>query len=282
MSTLPEERDRLTRVEASIQNALVERKAAQASVAPLQTKRVTAWTALRAVESKLAVLSELQTRFDLLQAQYSSDLRRLETIAEAGVRLDQLKEVRCPMCGALAEHHDHAHREARPAPADVSAACKAEAAKTLKLLKDLRITQAATAAEITQLQGSRDTRQGDLNAISAELKALMDHHVDVAAKKVDDLRARAETRRIVIELLDRLHELDELLERENKPKKREKTDVAGSAVSTAQADPFSKEVETLLRAWHFPDLERVSFSENDQDVAAPVRRARVMRVSHHR
>lgn len=42
-----------------------------------------------------------------------------------------------PMCGALVEHHDHAHREARPAPADVSRACKAEAAKTFKLLQGM-------------------------------------------------------------------------------------------------------------------------------------------------
>jgi ElaB/YqjD/DUF883 family membrane-anchored ribosome-binding protein len=264
--TLIDERDRLNRIEASIQAALVERNTAQASVLPLQAKRSTAWSALRAIESKLAVLSELQVRFDLLQEQYSSDLRRLETIAEAGVRLDQLREERCPMCGALAEHHDHAHREARPAPADVSQACKAEAAKTFKLLQDLQTTRAATAAEIEQLQGTRDTRQGELNAISAELKALMDQHVDVAAKKVDDLRARAETCRKAIELLERLQELDELLEQANKPKKKEKTGVAGAAVSTAQADPFSREVEALLKGWHFPDLDRVSFSENDQDV----------------
>src|SRR3954470_6979509 len=28
--------------------------------------------------------------------------------------------------------------------------------------------------------------------------------------------------------------------------------VAGAAVSTAQADPFSREVEALLKGWHFP------------------------------
>jgi hypothetical protein len=266
VGTLTDERDRLTRLEASIQTALVDRNAAQASVAPLQAKRSTAWTALRAAESKLAVLSELQTRFDLLQEQYSSDLRRLETIAEAGGRLDQLKEERCPMCGALAEHHDHPHREARPAPADVSQACKAEAAKTSKLLQDLQTTRAATAAEVEQLQGTRDTRQGELNAISAELRGLMEQHVSVVAKTLDDLRARAETCRKAIELLERVQELEELLEEANKPKKKQKTDVAGAAVSTAQADPFSKEVESLLKAWHFPDLDRVSFSENDQDV----------------
>ena len=264
--TLSDERDRLTRIEASLQSAVAERSAAQASLAPLEAKRLTAWTALRTIESKLAVLSELQTRFDLLQEQYSSDLRRLETIAEVGVRLDQIKEERCPMCGALAEHHEHAHRDARPAPAAISQACKAEAAKTFKLLHDLQTTRAANANAVEQLQGTREAHQRELAAVSAELRGLMEQHVGVAAKKVDDLRARAETSRKAIELLEREQELGELLEEASKPKKKEKTDVAGAAVSTAQADPFSREVEALLKAWHFPDLDRVSFSENEQDV----------------
>ena len=266
VSTLPEERDRLTRIDASIQTALAERNAAQVSVAPLQAKRSTAWTALKTAESKLAVLSELQTRFDLLQEQYASDLRRLEAIAEAGVRLDQLKEERCPMCGALAEHQDHGHREARLAPADVAHSCKAEAAKTFKLLQDLQTTRSANAAEVEQLQSTSSSCQRELDAISSDLKALMGQHVDVASKKVDDLRARAETCRKAIEHLERIQELNDLLEEANKPKKKQKTDVAGAAVSTAQADPFSREVEALLKAWHFPDLDRVTFSENDQDV----------------
>jgi DNA repair exonuclease SbcCD ATPase subunit len=266
VSSLAEEHDRLTRIEALIQTALAERNAAQASVVPLQTKRSSAWKALKAVQSKLAVLSELQTRFDLLGQQYESDLRRLEAIAEAGVRLDQLKEERCPICGALAEHQHHEHPKAIPTPADVSQACKAEAAKTSKLLQDLQTTRAANASEIEQLQGTRDTRQAELDAISSELNELMEQLVDVASKKVDELRVRAEYCRKAIEHLERIQELEELLQEANRPKKKQKMAVAGAAVSTAQADPFSREVEALLKAWHFPDLDRVSFSENDQDV----------------
>jgi hypothetical protein len=266
VGTLVDERGRLARIEASLQSAVIERNVAQASSTPLEVKRHAAWAALRTIESKLAVLSELQTRFDLLQKQYSSDLRRLEAIAEAGVRLGQFKEERCPMCGALAEHHDHAHRGALPAPADVSVACKAEAAKTFKLLQDLQTTLATNAGAVEQLQGIRETRQVELDAISAELRGLMQYHVEVAAKRVDDLRSRAEACRSAIELLERAQELGELLEEARRPKKREKANLAGASVSTALADPFSKEVEALLRAWHFPDLDRVSFSENDQDV----------------
>lgn len=266
VGTLIEERDRLTRIEASIQTALVERNAAQASVVPLQTKRSTAWTALKAVESKLAVLSELQKRFDLLGQQYKSDLRRLEAIAEAGARLDQLKEERCPICGALAEYQHHEHPKANSAPADVSLACRAEATKTSKLLMDLQTTRAANAADVKQLQIDRDTRRTEFDLVASELKGLMERHVDVASKKVDEFRAHAETCRKMIEHLERIQELEELLEDVKKPKKKQKIDVAGAAVSTAQADPFSREVEALLQAWHFPGLDRVSFSENDQDV----------------
>lgn len=80
----------------------------------------------------------------------------------------------------------------------------------------------------------------------------MEQLVDVASKKVDELRVRAEYCRKAIEHLERIQELEELLEEANKPKKKQKTDVAGAAVSTAQADPFSREVEALLKAWHFP------------------------------
>jgi len=266
VGTLPEERDRLFRIEDSIQTAIVERNTAQAGAIPLEVRRHASWTALREDESRLAVLSELRTRFDLLQEQYSSDLRRLETIAEASIRLDQLKEERCPMCGALAEHHDHADREEHPSLADISLSSKAEALKTYKLLQDLQTTRAGTATEIEQLQGNCDARQGELSSISVELKALMEQSVAVATKKLDELRARAEACRKAIEVLERIQELEELLEEENKPKKRRKADVTDAAVSTAQADPFSSEVEALLKAWHFPDLNRVSFSENDQDI----------------
>lgn len=266
VGTIAEERDRLVRIEAALQTAIDERNVAQTNASPLEARRRDAWTALRTVDSKLAVLIELQTRFELLQEQYASDLRRLQAIAEAGARLDQLKEERCAMCGALAEHHDNAHREARLAPTDVSQACRAEAAKTLKLLQDLQATRAATAAEADQLRSTREARKREFDVIAAELKALLEQHVNVATRKVDELRARESTCKTTLELLERVQELEALLTEANTPKKKERADGAVSAVSTAQAAPFSREVEALLRAWHFPDLERVSFSESDQDV----------------
>ncbi len=264
--SLIEEQDRLTQIENSIHEALVERNAAQTNVVPLQTKRRTTWTALKAVESKLAVLSELQTRFNLLEQQYKSDLRRLETIAEAGTWLNELKEERCPICGADSKSQHHEHLKSYPTPTDVSLACRAEANNISKLLMNLQKTITTNHDQVKQLRVNCNTHQIELNVIESELKNLMDQHVDVASKKVDEFRIHAETCRKRIEYLERIQELEELREDVNKSKKMQKIDVADAAVSTAQADSFCREVKELLREWHFPDLDHVSFSEYDQDI----------------
>jgi ElaB/YqjD/DUF883 family membrane-anchored ribosome-binding protein len=263
-----DERDRLSRLEATLLAATAQRDAEQANASPVESSRRAVWKQIRTVESKLNVLSELQTRFDLLQEQYASDLQRLEAISEAGARLGQLSEERCPMCGALAEHHDNSHPTERLAPADVAQACRAEAAKTSQLLQDLQTTRTATAAEVEQLMKERDARQAEFDAIAAHLKALLEQHVEVASKNVDEVRARRDACMKTVDALQRIQELEGLLRVEaHTPQKREPAEGPASIVSTGQAEPFSKEVESLLRAWHYPpNLDRVTFSETDQDV----------------
>jgi hypothetical protein len=266
VGSLIEERDRLSKIEDVIRNAIVERNSAQAKMAPLESKRNRTWVTLRTVESKLAVSMELQTRFNLLNEQYSSDLRRLETISEASVLLDQLKEERCPLCGALAEYHDLLHRDTYTSLADIALASNAEAIKTNKLLQDLQATMTSVTTEIKQFQDARSTYQESLNAITTELKNFLEQHVNVAIKKVDDLRASAEECRKAIEILERVQELEILLDEAKMPQKGVKSDIMSATVSSAQADPFSNEVEALLKDWHFPNLSRVTFSQDDQDL----------------
>ena len=96
--------------------------AEQQSATALEERRRVAWTKLRRSESRTAALTELQQRFALLHEQYVSDLRRLESIAEAGTRLGQMSEERCPVCGAPSEHQEHEHRQAEANPVDVAQA----------------------------------------------------------------------------------------------------------------------------------------------------------------
>lgn len=264
--TIAEERERLARLDAAAEAASAELVVEQKSAAVLEEKRRAVWTRLRQVESRANVLAELQKRFDLLQAQYVSDLRRLDAINEAGVRLEQIKEERCAVCGALPEHHDAAHRNERASPADVVQACRAEAVKTTKLMQDLQATRTATAADVERLTIERNARQAELNVVVAELKLILEARVQVAVSKVQDARDRRDACGRRLELFERVAELELLLAEAKAPRKRERADGPALSVSAGQAEQFSKDVEALLRSWRFPDLGRVTFSEDNQDV----------------
>ncbi len=261
-----EVREQLTRLDAVFEAASAELAIEQSSAASLEERRRNAWTRLRQVESRADVLSELQKRFELLQEQYSSDLRRLEAITEAGIRLGQMKEERCPVCGALSEHHASEHQQGRAAPADVAQACKAEAAKTEKLLQDLRTTLASNAAAVERLGIERSARQTELEVTGTELKTLLEPRLQAAVQKVRESQATRDACRRSLELLERMQNLERLLAEANAPRKKERAEGLSSVVSAGEAEQFSKDVEALLRSWHFPNLDRVTFSEDDQDI----------------
>lgn len=261
-----ERRSQLARLDAAFSAAMSDLSAEQGIAAEQEERRRHSWTRLRQIESRIEVLAELQKRFVLLKAQYTSDLRRLEAIAEAGTRLGQLIEERCPICGALAEHHERQHQEEQDAPDDVAQACKAEAAKITKLLRDLHGTVTANADEIERLGIQRTSEEEALAAAGRELKTILQPRLQVAAQRLRDLQASRDTCRRGLALLERVAELEALLEIAKAPQKRERADGVSATVTTGEAEAFSRTVEGLLRAWRFPGLERVTFSEDDQDI----------------
>lgn len=264
--TLEQKRDQLAHAEAAIDAATSDLALEQTSVVALEESRRTAWNQLRQVESRTNVLTELQKRFELLDEQYTSDLRRLEAVAEAGFRLGQMKQDRCPVCGALPEHHQHEHQQADAAPADVAEASRAEAEKTTILVGDLKTTLNSNASEIGQLKVQSRIWQTALDQAAAELKTEFQPRLQGALQKLRELQARRDGIRQDLELFLRVDEYERLLAEATVPRAREKRAQSVPAVSSGQAEDFSKEVEGLLRAWRFPNLDRVTFSEEDLDV----------------
>ena len=269
-------REQLDRVESLFDKASEELAAEQETVAALEERRRKAWRGLRQVESRVDVLSELQRRFELLQDQYSSDLRRLDAISEAGGRLGQMKEERCPICGALAEHHDREHQDPQAAPDEVANACIAEAQKIRVLLADLRSTLANNATEVKRLKGQESATRAELEAAGGEIRNRVQPRVQAALQKLRDNQAQRDSYRRAVEIYDRVEEMERLLSEARKPKRPESADGPSTAVGANEAEQFSKEVEALLRAWHFPNLDRVTFSEDDRDIVISGRR----RASH--
>lgn len=264
---IEEKRRQLSRAETAVEAASSELLEQQQSASALEERRRNVWSRLRQVESKEDVLSELQKRFDLLREQYESDLRRLAAITEVGVRLAEMKEERCPVCGALAEHHEAHHRGETALPSDVAQACRAEAIKTRQLLSDLQNTLESNAGEVTLLAAERRAREAELEHAGNELQTLLQPRVQAGVQR---LRAGHLLRERVLkelELLQREAELKQLLATPVVTAKvSNAADTPVATVDSGSTEQFSKEAEAMLRSWRFPNLDRVTFSDKDQDL----------------
>lgn len=261
---------------ADVSNALVEAEQAlsevtvallseRKSASTLEEERQAAWRNLKKVESRISVVTELQRRFELLQEQYASDLRRLEAIGEAGVRLAQMTEERCPVCGAIAEHQNQEHRQAYSSPEEVAAACIAETEKIQLLVRELHVTIVTNADELMHLMEQEQQYRLRLQTAQTVLNNELHPKIAGLVNQYHRTDQHREHLAKLAELYHRRAEFNKMLEDAKQPIRRGST-IQPQAVETDQAEDFSKAAEGLLGSWNFPNLERVVFSEVDQDL----------------
>jgi hypothetical protein len=256
----------LVQIETLFEAAQRELAVEQQNAAELEGKRRIELNSLRQFESRSGVLRELQRRFVLLEEQYFSDLRRLESIAEAGVRLGQMSEERCPVCGATAEHQEHEHQKAEAAPEEIAQACLAEAGKIILLITDLHLTRANNDREISQLEDFSMQARERIRIVTTQLTELLKPRVEIALLRLRESQTNRDAYRRALELNGRVNELQGLLAALGLANLSKGAELESTQVRSDEAEAFCKEVEILLRAWHFPDLDRVTFRESDQDI----------------
>lgn len=256
----------LAQIETLFEAAKKELAIEQQNAAQLEGMRRVELSRLRQLESRMGVLRELQRRFSLLEQQYISDLRRLENIAEASTRLGQMNEERCPVCGATAEHQEHEHQKAEAAPEDVAQSCLAEADKIRLLISDLHLTRADNDREIARLDDMSTQAKERVRAVATQLTDMLKPRVEIALLNFRESQTSRDTYRRALELQGRVNELQGLLIGLGLATTDKGAELESARVRSDEAEVFSKEVESLLRAWHFPGLDRVTFSEGDQDI----------------
>lgn len=256
----------LSKIETLFEAAQKELAVEQQNAAQIEGRRRAELNDLRQLESRSGVLRELQRRFALLEQQYLSDLRRLESIAEAGIRLGQMNEERCPVCGATAEHQENDHQKADAAPEDVAQSCLAEAAKIKSLISDLHLTRSDNDREIARLEGLALEAKERVRNVATQLSEMLKPRVEVALLRLRESQVRRDNYRRALELHGRVNELQSMLGELGLAASGKGVELEPARVRSDEAEAFSQEVESLLRAWHFPSLDRVTFSESNQDI----------------
>ena len=276
VSDLSSLQNQLAQSEAAYDEALIELSSAQESVSDIEQRRRGIWEQLRADESRLDVLTGLAERFALLRQQYLSDLRRLEAIAETGKLLAEMTIERCPICGALAEHHDTEHQEEQTDPVVVAEATAAEANRIRSLIDDLDSTRNEVSREGSELEARRRDVRGELAAVGQEFQETLKPRMKEALSHFRRNQEEREGVRQAISLIERLVELEELVEEVEAKPKTVSSNLQSGEIRASEYEGFCAEVEVRLRAWNFPGLTRVTFSESDWDVVISGRR----RTSH--
>ena len=263
-----DEDDSTERVEATIEslsNLLSENEEERTS---LRAQRREQLELQRRAESQLIGLDELLERYRLLNERYSSDLQRLDFIAEGAHFFDGLQDSTCPLCGQEMDGTAHEH-EGLDAPIDadtVYQSARAEAAKIQGLQRDLQ-------AAIHDLNHRKELRVSERNSATAALTRI-DRQLDSvlaptrarAQSSLDDLvqrRLDLQTKRTDRDEADRLQTLKDQLTEELPPidKKQVWAPIDPTAILK-----LCRTIEEVLREWSWPKDVRVEFDEKAYDL----------------
>jgi hypothetical protein len=208
----------------------------------------------------------LVERFNLLERHYVSDVARLRGIEEGGTLFEVLGQAPCPLCGAEPAHH----RKDSDCDGNVEAvvaAARSEIAKIELLRKELADTVQGLQREGTSFDRRLPRVAEELQSVSGDLDQLM-------APKLAQLRTTyaglADKRGEVREALSVFRTIQDIETRrakiDNNPDDQQASAVSDGDLSTMVAEEFAQQVESVLKAWSFPDAERVHFDAKSRDV----------------
>ncbi len=233
--------------------------------ATLLNERDTANDVRTKAETQVLAIDQLLTRYQLLSEHYTSDLSRLDFVAEGAHYFDSLQTVNCPLCGQNMDD-EHAHKAAQ-ASSDVYSAARAEAAKILAQRADLE----DAIGSLEQRRKARDSERA--NALSAYLEAerrlaniLQPGATNSTAqlRRLNARRLELETARNTSDQVQTLRALKAEIEQHNSGKGKVRKQWESLPGTSLRA--FCKEVESVLKEWKWEGEGRIEFDEKNFDI----------------
>lgn len=221
---------------------------------------------LEEASNRLTEIRSLLDRFKLLDKHYTSDLSRLRAIEEAGSLFGAFGAGDCPLCGASPEKH----KTSEGCEGDVDsiiAAAKAEARKVEQRQAELQVTIKGLEKEASSFERRIPKIEEETRKLSAEMEVIIAPQLRTIRANYGQLADKKVEVREALGLYRTLKDLEErrfkLLEDEGATGNLANVDVD---LSTATVDKFAARVLLLLKAWQFPDADRVHFDLKTRDL----------------
>lgn len=257
--------DSIEKIDEAIAKVSEELTEIETERATLLNERDTASDVRTRAETQILAIDQLLTRYQLLSEHYTSDLGRLDFVAEGAHYFDGLQNVSCPLCG---QHMDDEHaQKAAQASGDVYAAARAEAAKILAQRADLD----DAIASLEQRREARDAEWATALAAYQDAEGRLVSILQPAAansiaqlRRLNARRLELESARNTNEQVETLRALRAEIEQSNTGKGKAKKHWESLPGSSLLA--FCKEVETVLKEWKWEGEGRVEFDEKNFDI----------------
>lgn len=256
--------EQVEKLEESISTSRNQLHIAQSQLNVMTTQRRKILKNREAMKDRIDDIANMLERFELLKAQYLTDLHRLMAIEESGSLFVHQERVSCPLCGA-SPNAQHSVEECDGDVESIVIAAVAEMEKIKRLASDLNSTVTALHDESARLTENLVEIEDQFNDVDSEIKSAVAPELSEMQSNYTDF---VDTRSKVVSHLSVFTRLDKLLaQREALFGDKEEGDdqKIATKLSTQVLHDFSKTVEKILEAWDFPDKGSVHFDETTMD-----------------
>jgi predicted nucleic acid-binding Zn-ribbon protein len=258
-----ETQEQLDRLDQSADGLLSRLQDVQGQLDELVLERRVTSDRCRELQERTGELELTLERFAKLHAVYNSDLQRLQSIEEGGYVLVALTGRDCPVCGAPpdAQKHNHASDEISMA----HAAAAAEARKIEREQRELAHVVASLEAEAVGLRKTIDKLNAYAEMLDGTIQDLRPQEVSLR----ESYRSYNSKRNEILKVLDLYQRREKLAARRTEigaaSTKREGEAAPVGPNSTTVFD-FGETVKAVLKAWKFPDADKVQFDGKANDI----------------
>ena len=266
-ATHDELEDQLQRLEERIETEITKISENHAEIERLQKERKDLWNKTVVSDSKVEHFDEILGRFTLLQQHYQTDLDRLDAIIETGDILSQSDKSNCPLCGAEPRYHKPECVISETEITSIKASCEFEKNKIYSLQTDLNKTITQVNAERDEYLEKKKQSERRYNEIEALLKERLEPSITALKNQLHKLFSTQKDIEIMISMVDQIKKMEDLkvsAEADLKPQSKPKKIPAG--VQAAEVTDLLKVIEDTLKGWKYPELGRIGFSEDQQDI----------------
>lgn len=255
--------EQLKRLDQSADGLLTGLQTAQNELDRFVVERRNSVDRCRELEERASELELTLARFAKLQAVYASDLERLQSIEESGYVLVTMAGRECPVCGAAPDSQTHNHAADEISMAHTAAA--AEARKIEREQRELVHVVASLEAEAIGLRKTVEKLKIDTEKLDGTIQGLRPQEASLRESYEVYNAKRTE----ILKVLDLYQRRAKLAVRRAEigatPTKREGEPAPIGPDSTTMFD-FGETVKAVLKAWKFPDADKVQFDGKANDI----------------